>query len=44
MQFYSITSSAAREHVGGTSTPGAFALAHFIPWDRLQFCIGLTRL
>jgi hypothetical protein len=30
--------------VGGTSRPSAFAVAVFIPQDRLQFCIGLTRL
>jgi hypothetical protein len=41
---HSITSSARARSVGGTSRPSAFAVAVFIPQDRLQFCIGLTRL
>jgi hypothetical protein len=41
---YSIISSARASSVGGTSRPSAFAVAVFIPRDRLQFCIGLTRL
>jgi hypothetical protein len=44
MHSYSITSSAEREQVGRHVDAKRLCARHFIPRDRLQFCIGLTRL